>query len=131
MTTTDRPNGVPERPLVKKTIDKDLGRLASVEEAVRPTAHRLAGLGLGLIFLIVAGGYADLVCLSGDDPMLVAHGDASRLDALVFSGYSLPIERVMVHGEWRVVDGRHVDQDEVRAAYAAAVSDLAPVEAGS
>ncbi len=80
---------------------------------------------------LVTGGYADVVCLSGDDPMLVAHGDASRLDALVFSGYTLPIERVMVHGEWRVIDGRHVDQDETRAAYAAAVGDLAPVEAGS
>lgn len=58
MTTTDRPNGVTERPLVKKSLDKDLNRFASMEEAVRPTAHRLAALGLGLVFLVIAGGYA-------------------------------------------------------------------------
>ncbi len=71
------------------------------------------------------GSDADLVCLYGDDPMLVGHGDASRLDALVFSGYQLPIDRVMVAGAWRVVDGRHVDIDASRAAYAGAVQDIA------
>jgi len=36
----------------------------------------------------------------------------------VFSGYRLPIERVMVGGEWRVVDGDHVDRGDSRQAYA-------------
>lgn len=58
MTTDDRPNGVPERLLVKKSLDKDLSRFASMEDAVRPTAHRLAALGLAIVFLIVAGVYA-------------------------------------------------------------------------
>jgi len=71
-----------------------------------------------------AGAMADLVALYDDDPMLVGHGDASLLDALVFSGYRLPIERVMVHGDWRVIDGDHVDQEDNRAAYAVALERI-------
>jgi formimidoylglutamate deiminase len=71
-----------------------------------------------------AGAPADLVVLYDDDPMLLGHGDASILDALVFSGYRLPIERVMVHGDWRVVDGDHVAGDETRAAFAATLEHL-------
>ena len=66
------------------------------------------------------GAPADLVTLDDDDPMLVGHGDASLLDALVFSGYRLPIDRVMAQGAWRVVDGLHVEQDDVRAEFSAA-----------
>jgi formimidoylglutamate deiminase len=64
------------------------------------------------------GAPADLVAMYDDDPMLVGHGAASLLDALVFSGYRLPIERVMVNGEWRVVDGDHIDSADTRQAYA-------------
>jgi len=70
------------------------------------------------------GAPADMVALYDDDPMLVGHSDASILDALVFSGYRLPIERVMVHGDWRVIDGDHVDQDDSRAAYAATLDRI-------
>ncbi len=70
------------------------------------------------------GAPADLVVLSDDDPMFAGHGDDSRLDALVFSGYPLPIERVMVNGEWRVVDAVHVDRSRVRAEYVATVQKL-------
>jgi len=71
-----------------------------------------------------AGANADLIVLYDDDPMLVGHDDASILDALVFSGYRLPIERVMVHGDWCVIDGEHIDQDENRAAYAATLKRI-------
>lgn len=64
------------------------------------------------------GAPADLVAMYDDDPMLVGHGAASLLDALVFSGYRLPIERVMVNGEWQVIDGDHIDRDDTRQAYA-------------
>ena len=91
----------------------------------RSVAGGAAACGQGRAGL-VEGGYADLVCLYDGDPMLVGHTDASRIDALVFSGYALPIERVMVHGEWWVEDGRHVAAGESRAGYAAAVADLKP-----
>ena len=64
------------------------------------------------------GAPADLVAMYDEDPMLVGHGAASLLDALVFSGYRLPIERVMVNGEWRVVDGDHINRGDTRRAYA-------------
>jgi formimidoylglutamate deiminase len=67
---------------------------------------------------------ADFVVLSDDDPMLAGHGDDSRLDALVFSGYPLPVERVMVNGEWRVVDAMHVQRDMARDAYSKAIATL-------
>jgi hypothetical protein len=56
--------------------------------------------------------------------MLTGHGDESRLDALVFSGYRLPIEGVMVHGEWLVADGEHKSGAATRAAFRAAVAAL-------
>jgi formimidoylglutamate deiminase len=70
------------------------------------------------------GAAADFVVLCDDDPMLAGHGDDSRLDALVFSGYPLPVERVMVNGEWRVVDAMHVQRDHARSAYAEAMDIL-------
>ena len=73
---------------------------------------------------LAKGAPADLVVLSDDDPMLAGHGDASRLDALVFSGYPLPVERVMVNGDWRVVDAVHVDRARARAEYATALKKL-------
>ena len=65
---------------------------------------------------------ADLVALYDDDPMLAGHGDESRLDALVFSGYRLPIEGVMVHGEWLVADGEHRSGAATRDAFRAAAA---------
>lgn len=66
---------------------------------------------------VETGAAADLVVLYDDDPMLTGHGDATLLDALVFSGYRLPIERVMVNGAWQVVDGRHVAEEQAGIAY--------------
>ncbi len=73
---------------------------------------------------ITEGAVADLVTLYGEDPMLVGHDDASRLDALVFSGYQLPIESVMVSGEWLVLMGEHRARRDTREAYAKAVRGL-------
>ena len=73
---------------------------------------------------IEEGAPADLVVLGDDDPMLAGHGDDSRLDALVFSGYPVPVERVMVNGDWCVVDGSHVRRDAARADFAATLARL-------
>jgi formimidoylglutamate deiminase len=84
----------------------------------RALAGGAQACGLGNAGL-AEGAYADLVVLDDDDPMLVGHGDTSLLDALVFSGYRLPIERVMVHGRWQVIDGRHRDEQDIRTTFAA------------
>jgi formimidoylglutamate deiminase len=73
---------------------------------------------------IRAGENADLVVLDDDSPMLVGHSTRSLLDALVFSGFTLPIDRVMVHGEWQVIEGRHKDAAEASANYAEVARDL-------
>lgn len=73
---------------------------------------------------IQVGAHADFVALCDDDPMLAGHDDSSRLDALVFSGYPLPVERVMVNGRWCVVDAMHVQRDAARSAYAEAIAKL-------
>ena len=73
---------------------------------------------------IEVGAPADLVALCDDDPMLAGHDDDSRLDALVFSGYPLPVERVMVAGEWHVIDAVHVDRERARSEFAATLEHL-------
>lgn len=73
---------------------------------------------------IAVGARADLVALYDDDPMLAGHGDESLLDALVFSGYRLPVDRVMVHGEWQVIDGEHIARDSARSAYTEALQRI-------
>ncbi len=73
---------------------------------------------------IAPGRAADLLLLDDDDPMLAGHGAATMLDALVFSGFSLPLERVMINGNWQVVDGRHVRRDNVRDNYRGVVAEI-------
>ncbi|MDH3757039.1 MAG: formimidoylglutamate deiminase [Gammaproteobacteria bacterium] len=86
----------------------------AVEGGAQASGQTIAGL--------CSGAPADLVALYDDDPMLTGHGDESRLDALVFSGYRLPIEGVMVHGEWLVADGEHSSGAATRDAFRAAVA---------
>lgn len=70
------------------------------------------------------GADADLIALDDDSPMLAGHSTRSLLDALVFSGFTLPIDRVMVRGEWRVIEGRHNDAAQAREAYAKVARQL-------
>jgi formimidoylglutamate deiminase len=81
-------------------------------------AAALTGYGL------VEGAAADFVTLAGDDPMLTGHDDATLLDALVFCGYRLPIERVMVGGVWRVTAGQPVAAAAARENFTAAMGAL-------
>lgn len=74
---------------------------------------------------LAVGNAADLVVLDDDDPMLAGHDASTLLDALVFSGFSLPLDRVLVNGRWQVVDGRHVRRDEARAAYRDTIGSIA------
>ncbi|MEO1203142.1 MAG: formimidoylglutamate deiminase [Pseudomonadota bacterium] len=76
---------------------------------------------------LVEGADADLVCLYGEDPMLAGHDDRTRLDAIVFSGYRFPVERVMVGGRWVVKAGEHRRAGDTRTAFASAVRALADI----
>lgn len=112
-------------------------RLVSEQRNIAAVPHRQTGRSL--FELAAAGGalatgqdagrlakgaLADLVVLDDDSPMLAGHGTDSLLDALVFSGFTLPIDRVMVHGEWQVIDGQHRDGRSTREAYVKVVREL-------
>ncbi len=115
-------------------------RLVSRSRNVTPGRH--SHTGRSLFDLAAAGGAlasgrsddgelrqgacADLVVLDDDSPMLAGHEPETLLDALVFSGFTLPIDRVMARGRWQVVDGRHVDADRTRRAFARTVRRLFP-----
>lgn len=71
-----------------------------------------------------AGSPADLLVLDDESPVLAGHACDSVLDALVFSGATPPIDRVMVGGEWRVVDGKHVKSQQSTSEFNAVVEDL-------
>ena len=70
------------------------------------------------------GSDADMIVLDDDSPMLAGHTTRSLIDALVFSGFTLPIDRVMVNGHWRVEDGRHHAAEISRAEYAQVATKL-------
>ena len=71
-----------------------------------------------------AGCYADLLVLDEASPMLAGHDAETMIDALVFSGGALPIDRVMVGGEWRVLDGVHVEGLQAKNDFLHAVGRL-------
>jgi len=73
-----------------------------------------------------AGAPADLVVLDDQSPMLIGHDTESFLDALVFSGFTLPIERVMVRGDWQVLEGDHVAGEWAGSEYARVVGEMKP-----
>jgi hypothetical protein len=53
-----------------------------------------------------------------------ADGD-DILDCAVFGGAGLPVRDVMVAGIWRVSSGRHALEEPARAAFLAALRDVA------
>ncbi|MEM9531576.1 MAG: formimidoylglutamate deiminase [Pseudomonadota bacterium] len=73
---------------------------------------------------IAVGAPADLVVLDPNNSMLIGHDTDTCLDALVFSGYPLPVDRVMSGGTWQVRDGQHRIAPHARAEYAAAVHTI-------
>ena len=72
------------------------------------------------------GANADLLTLDAGSPMLAGHASETILDALIFSGGDLPIDRVMVGGEWQVIDGQHVAKKQVEKDFLEVVHNLWP-----
>jgi formimidoylglutamate deiminase len=88
----------------------------ALEGGQRACGHDAGGLRVG--------GPADLVTLDDGSPMLAGHDTRSTFDALVFSGGRSPLDRVMVAGEWRVIDGEHVNYPQLKTDYLAVIRDL-------
>jgi formimidoylglutamate deiminase len=73
---------------------------------------------------IVAGRRADLVMLDPGSHVLLGHGPDTVLDAWILGGTQNPVRDVMVGGRWVIRDGRHPDEEAIRAAYRAAAATL-------
>jgi len=89
---------------------------AAIAGGARPVGQVVAG--------IAEGGPADFVALDANGSALAGHGDETLLDAFVFCGQPSPVERVMVAGVWRVVNGAHERGDEARRQFAATLERL-------
>jgi len=73
---------------------------------------------------LAPGRRADLVVLDGSHPDLEGrHGDAVA-NALLFSGSTSLVRDVMVAGDWKVRDRRHLLEEPAAAAYKRAVAGL-------
>lgn len=75
-------------------------------------------------FGLCPGSLADLVTLDESNPVMIGHESDSILDALVFSSYGLPIDRVMVGGEWYVRNGVHTKQQQSKTRFQEVVGKL-------
>jgi len=94
--------------------------MALYQQAVAGGAQAVGMSTTGL----VAGAAADLLEFRSDEPMLAGHSDATLLDALVFCAYRLPVERVMVAGQWQVEAGRHVAAERIGENFATVMAGL-------
>ena len=73
---------------------------------------------------LAPGRAADLLVLDADSPPLLGRADGALLDALVFSGNVPVVRDVAVGGRWVVRDGRHPEEDGIRARYGATLCRL-------
>lgn len=73
---------------------------------------------------LVAGRRADLVLLDPQSHVLLGHGPDTVLDAWLLGGTQNPVRDVMVAGRWVIRDGRHPEEEAIRAAYRGAAATL-------
>lgn len=87
----------------------------------------LAGGALALgqpVGRIEAGYRADILVLDEQTPLLANTADDSLLDTFIFSGNRNLVRKVMVGGEWKVIDFNHPDAVEITGNYIDAVKRL-------
>lgn len=73
-----------------------------------------------------AGGPADVLALNAQSPALLGHEVETLLDALVFAGQPLPVDRVMINGRWVVINGKHEAARVAADEYAKTLRSLLP-----
>jgi len=89
----------------------------AVAGGARASGRRIAGLA--------PGERADFVVIEAAAPHLLARGPDELADAIVFGGGANPVRDVYVGGRRVIADGRHAQEDAIRAAYGAAAERLA------
>jgi len=83
---------------------------------------RALGMAAGTL---APGRRADLVVLDTGAPTLLERAGDLLLDALVFAAPARPVRDVMVGGQWRVVEGRHPQEEAILARFRNAQRRLA------
>jgi formimidoylglutamate deiminase len=71
-----------------------------------------------------SGAAADFVVLDDSAVELAARPIECVLDSFIFAGNRRLVRDVMVAGQWRVRDGRHMDRDRIERAYRKALEAL-------
>lgn len=88
--------------------------------AVAGGAHAMGYAKAGL----EVGAPAHVAVLDTTSPALYGQEGDGLLDALVFSGQPNPVKDVMVSGQWRVKDFKHVKEDQLKAAFLSVLKAL-------
>ena len=70
------------------------------------------------------GHRADLVVLDSQHPTLYEKNGSQILDAAIFGCDKLPVKDVMVAGQWKVNDARHVDANKITQDYLSVMKKL-------
>jgi len=115
-------------------------RLAHRRRSLLTDVPHASAVGAGLYRMAVAGGAAalgrpigalapsyraDLVVLDAEAPVLYGKAEDRILDAFVFAGNQNLVRDVMVGGEWRVREGRHLQEEAVLQNFRSALARLA------
>lgn len=67
---------------------------------------------------------ADLLVLDQNHPSLMAKEGSAVLDSWVFAGAGNPVKDVMVSGEWKILGGKHSQQEQVASRFHDAMKRL-------
>lgn len=73
---------------------------------------------------LAVGSRADLIVLDANHPNLNGLASADVLNSWIFSGTDNLVQDVMVGGQWRVKQGRHLEQDSIEARYIQTMNSL-------
>ncbi|MDC8011922.1 formimidoylglutamate deiminase [Tahibacter soli] len=84
-----------------------------------------AGQAIGAIAGSDEAARADLVVLDDAAPQFAGRTSEHLIDTLIFSGNRNLVRDVMVNGQWRVKDGRHVERERIAQRYREVVEKLA------
>ena len=102
---------------------------SSVGETLWGDALYGGALSAGQAIGAIAGGdeatRADLLVLDDAAPQFAGRDAEHLIDTLIFAGNRNLVRDVMVNGQWRVRDGRHIERERIARRYRETVEKLA------
>jgi len=83
---------------------------ATMWQKAAQDGHAALGFDAGSLWI---DKHADIVVLDAGHPVIAGRDGDAVLDSLVFAGHGNPVRDVMVGGEWRIRDGRHIQEEMI------------------